>query len=232
MVRFREWPVRWFNRLLGAVISLASRARAGLPEVPRNSNEQLNAAVASPANHMISLPFRRSRQTANIDALYGAIVAQARSEAFYRSYGVPDTVSGRLDMIVLHLVLLLRQLTKAQGTLPLLGQQLFDRFCRDMDDNFREMGVGDLTVPKKMREVAGAFYGRAKAYESALDSDDATALETAVARNVFGTAEPPLGARRLADYMRQASRRLGALDLGGQPPPKLDFPDPEATAPP
>ena len=104
------------NRLFGTVISLASRASAGLPEVPRNSNEQLNAAAARPANPMISLPFRRSRQTPNIDALYGMIVAQARSPAFYRGYGVPDTVDGRLDMIVLHLVLLLRQLAKAQGT--------------------------------------------------------------------------------------------------------------------
>ena len=102
---------------------------------------------------MISLPFRRSRQTLNIDALYGMIVAQARSPAFYVGYGVPDTVAGRLDMIVLHLVLLLRQLTKDQGMAPRcgppLGQQLFDRFCRDIDDNFREMGVGDLPCPRR-----------------------------------------------------------------------------------
>jgi len=117
---------------------------------------------------MISLPFRRPRQTPNIDVLYGMIVAQARSEAFYRGYGVPDTVDGRLDMILLHLVLLMRQLAKGQGKVPDASQQLFDRFCQDIDDNFREMGVGDLTVPKKMQQVVGAFYGRAKAYESAL----------------------------------------------------------------
>ena len=93
---------------------------------------------------MISLPFRRSSRSASIDALYGMIVAQARSAEFYRGYGVPDTVDGRLDMIVLHLVLVLRQLTRAQGSLPPAGQQLFDRFCADMDDNFREMGVGDF----------------------------------------------------------------------------------------
>ena len=167
---------------------------------------------------MISLPFRRSRQTPNIDALYGMIVAQARSPAFYRGYGVPDTVAGRLDMIVLHLVLLLRQLTEARtaGASP-TGQRLFDRFCRDIDDNFREMGVGDLAVPKEMQKVAEAFYGRAKAYESALAGDDAAALEAAVARNVFGVTEPPLGARRLAAYMRRgepAARRAGARCAG------------------
>jgi cytochrome b pre-mRNA-processing protein 3 len=181
---------------------------------------------------MISLPFRRSRQVGNIDALYGMIVAQARSRTFYLGYGVPDTVSARLDMIVLHLVLLLRQLPGVNGAASPTGQQLFDRFCQDIDDNFREMGVGDLTVPKKMQQVAEAFYGRAKAYEAALGGDDPAELEAAVARNVFGATEPTVGARRLAAYMREASRRLAAQGFGGQGAQalargELDFPDPE-----
>ena len=181
---------------------------------------------------MISLPFRRPRQPPNIDVLYGMIVAQARSEAFYRGYGVPDTVDGRLDMILLHLVLLMRQLAKGQGKVPDASQQLFDRFCQDIDDNFREMGVGDLTVPKKMQQVVGAFYGRAKAYESALADDGEAALAAAVTRNVFGVAEPPLGARRLAAYMREATLRLAALEPGALARAELAFPDPDAIAPP
>jgi cytochrome b pre-mRNA-processing protein 3 len=147
---------------------------------------------------------------------------------------VPDTVAGRLDMIVLHLVLLLRQLAREQGNAPgaatPIGQQLFDRFCQDIDDNFREMGVGDLTVPKEMRRVAEAFYGRARAYESALADDSAAALEAAVARNVFGVTEPPLGARRLAAYVRETSRRLGEQQPAALARAELVFPDPEAVA--
>src|SRR4051794_38407507 len=135
---------------------------------------------------MISLPFRRSGQTSNIDALYGMIVAQARSRAFYLDYGVPGTVPGRPAMVLLHLLLLLRQLPSENGGPSPTGQRLFDRFCRDIDDNFREMGVGDLKVPEEMRKVAEAFYGRAKAYEAALAGVDPAALEGAVARNVFG----------------------------------------------
>jgi len=180
---------------------------------------------------MISLPFRRSGQTPNIDALYGMIVAQARSRAFYLDYGVPDTVPGRLDMVVLHLVLLLRQLPSQNGGPSPTGQRLFDRFCRDIDDNLREMGVGDLTVPKQMREVAEAFYGRAKAYEAALAGEDAAALEAAVARNVFGVNEPPLGAKRLAAYMREASRRLSGQEPQSLARGELIFPDPETMLP-
>jgi cytochrome b pre-mRNA-processing protein 3 len=137
-------------------------------------------------------------------------------------------------MIVLHLVLLLRQLTKDHGNVPgavsPLGQQLFNRFCRDIDDNFREMGVGDLAVPKEMQRVAEAFYGRAKVYESALAEDSAAPLEAAVTRNVFGVVEPPLGARRLAAYMREASRRLDEQEPGALARGELEFPDPETVA--
>ena len=60
---------------------------------------------------------------------------------FTELYGVPDTVNGRLEMIMLHAVLVLRRLADAAGGGRDLGQELFDRFCRDMDDNMREMGV-------------------------------------------------------------------------------------------
>jgi cytochrome b pre-mRNA-processing protein 3 len=111
-----------------------------------------------------------------------------------------------------------------------MGQRLFDRFCQDIDDNFREMGVGDLTVPKEMQRVAEAFYGRAKAYERALSGDSADTLEAAVSRNVFGVAEPSLGARRLAAYMREASRRLDRQEPGVLARTEPEFPDPEAVA--
>jgi cytochrome b pre-mRNA-processing protein 3 len=179
---------------------------------------------------MISLPFRRSQSAATIDALYGMIVAQARSPSFYRDYGVPDTVSGRLDMIVLHLVLVLRQLSKASGVITPAGQQVFDRFCQDIDDNFREMGVGDLAVPKAMRSVAETFYGRAKVYENALADADCGALVAAISRNVFGATEPPSGAHRLAAYMREAVHRLSRLANDALIRAELDFPDPEAVA--
>ena len=179
---------------------------------------------------MISLPFRRTSQGGNINALYGMIVAQARSPEFYRGYGVPDTVEGRLDMIVLHMVLVLRQLTLAHGVLPPAGQQLFDRFCQDMDDNFREMGVGDLAVPKRMQKVGEAFYGRAKVYESALLDEMPAALETAVSRNVFGAPEPTLGARRLAAYMRAVAAHISQRDADALAAAKFEFPDPVSVA--
>ena len=103
-----------------------------------------------------------------IEAIYGMIVTQAREPLFYRDLGVPDTVNGRFDLLVLHLWMVLRRLRPIEGGAD-LSQALFDRFCDDMDDNLREMGVGDLTVPKRMQAFGEAFYGRAAAYDLALD---------------------------------------------------------------
>jgi cytochrome b pre-mRNA-processing protein 3 len=159
-----------------------------------------------PFNH-----FRKPRLAprGTIEAIYGMIVTQAREPIFYRDLGVPDTVNGRFDLLLLHLWLLLRRLRTAEGG-PALSQALFDRFCEDMDDNLREMAVGDLTVPKRMRAFGEAFYGRVRAYDRAADQGD-DALAAAISKNILNGAqiEP---ARRLAAYARAAEAALGKTD--------------------
>src|SRR6188474_1805189 len=111
-----------FELCFEAVISLASEALAGVPEGPCNCNAGFQKARTSPANPMIPLPFRRPKRSATIDALYGMIVAQARSPSFYRGYGVPDVVEARIDMIMLHLVLVLRGLRGTADGQPMAQQ--------------------------------------------------------------------------------------------------------------
>ena len=189
---------------------------------------------------MILPPFRRDPQTHIIRALYGTIVAQARSTAFYTSYGVPDTVQGRFDLIVLHLVLLLARLEGDGGAGALgnnravadhgLGQKLFDAFCQDLDDNLREMGVGDLAVPKRMRRFGEAFYGRQTAYRAALAAAGTQELEKALARNIFEVVGVDERALRLARYARAAAIQLGAEEDAALMAGTVTFPDPEAFA--
>jgi cytochrome b pre-mRNA-processing protein 3 len=174
---------------------------------------------------MISRLFRRTPRDQSIASLYGMIVAQARAPAFYQVYGVPDTVNGRLEMVMLHTVLVLRRLEGSAGPGPALGQGLFDHFCRDMDASMREMGVGDLAVPRKMRQIGESFYGRQAAYRAALAEPDDRPLAAALARNVFAGAGGSEAPARLANYVREADRRLAAPDAfdGAE----LAFPDPE-----
>jgi cytochrome b pre-mRNA-processing protein 3 len=187
---------------------------------------------------MIFPLFRRRARTDTISGLYGTIVAQARLPRFYQDYAIPDTVNGRFDLIVLHLVLVLERIA-ADPALREVGQGLFDRFWQDMDHNLREMGVGDLAVPRRMRELGEAYYGRAQAYRAALGAGDAEALAGALARNVHGVPgghgghgvhAVPDAPRRLAAYMQEAARGLGAQDAADLAAGRLRFPDPAPAA--
>jgi cytochrome b pre-mRNA-processing protein 3 len=151
-----------------------------------------------PFNH-----FRKPRLASRgtIEAIYGMIVTQAREPLFYRDLGVPDTVNGRFDLLLLHLWMVLRHLRAQPGGVE-LSQALFDHFCADMDANLREMAVGDLTVPKKMQVLGEAFYGRSAAYDMAF-ADNSEALAQAINRNVLD-GEQIENARRLAAYTQAA----------------------------
>jgi len=179
---------------------------------------------------MILPAFRRGSLDRSIAALYGMIVAHARSAEFYAGYGVPDTVQGRFDLIVLHLVLLLRRLGRESDAGRRIGQGLFDAFCRDLDGNLREMGVGDLAVPKQMLRFGEAFYGRQAAYGAAFDAADERELERALARNIFEVAAVDERAVRLARYARASAKQLDAEEDTALIAGRMSLPDPEVAA--
>ncbi|MCW2219087.1 cytochrome b pre-mRNA-processing protein 3 [Bradyrhizobium japonicum] len=122
---------------------------------------------------------------------------------------MPDTVNGRFDLLLLHLWLLLRRLRTVQSATE-LSQALFDRFCEDMDDNLREMGIGDQTVPKRMRAFGEAFYGRVQAYDQAIEAGG-EALAAAICKNILNGTDMDQ-ARRLAAYARATEADLGRTD--------------------
>ncbi|MGI9373272.1 MAG: ubiquinol-cytochrome C chaperone family protein [Hyphomicrobiales bacterium] len=146
---------------------------------------------------------------------YAQIVAQARQEAFYRDAGVPDTLDGRFDMIVLHVFLLIHR-TNQEGDDRSIeyAQRVFDCMFNDMDESLREMGVGDLSVGKKIKKMARVFYGRAQAYENALNrgENSGESLAISVARNVFSDENRLKEGKRLASYV------VSAVDLLSEQP--------------
>lgn len=166
----------------------------------------------------------RSGSEGTIESIYGVIVAQSRQPAFYLDLGVPDTVEGRFDLLILHLWLSLRRMKALE--MAESSQQLFDYFCSDIDANLREMGVGDLTVPKTMKSVGEAFYGRVNAYDAAWDDPSGAALRVAIARNVMNKPTEPASAAALAAYVRRAAASLDNIDKTALVTGQWRFPDP------
>ena len=163
----------------------------------------------------------------NIRRLYGVIVAQARAPDFYADYGVPDTIEGRFDMVVLHVYLVFRRLALAGAVARAQGQEVFDLFIEDMDASMRELGVGDLSVPRKVRAMAEGYFGRAGVYDAALRDADDDKLAAALLRNVYsGNVKAKAGARRLARYVRHAEKGLAGANAGDIESSSVAFPDP------
>ncbi|MFG1479523.1 ubiquinol-cytochrome C chaperone family protein [Xanthobacter sp. V4C-4] len=174
--------------------------------------------------------FRSSKSRETIERLYGVIVAQSRRAGFYTDFGVPDTLEGRFEMVLLHTILVCHRLKAGNATEQAVSQGVFDAFAADMDRTLREMGVGDLSVPKKMKKIGAAFYGRAAAYDAALAADDDTLLVAALARNVLEVDVAARGGhpQALAAYVRAIVRQLAATPFDRLARGTLDLPAPEA----
>jgi cytochrome b pre-mRNA-processing protein 3 len=158
---------------------------------------------------MIFNMFRKSTAPDAVHEAYRAIVAQSRREVFYAQWDVPDTVTGRFDMISLHLALFLRRLKDDAAARP-FAQAVVERFFRDMDHSIRELGVTDLGVPRKVKTMGKLFYGLAESISRALDSGSASEVEATLVRNIYGGESKP-GAARLAAYVVDEAARLAAI---------------------
>jgi cytochrome b pre-mRNA-processing protein 3 len=152
---------------------------------------------------------KKAARSAPERAVYEAIVAAARRPLLYAEFGVPDTVMGRFDMIVLHAYLVLE---KVKSTEVHFAQALTDEIFRDMDRSLREMGVGDLSVGKKVRNLAEVFHGRLGAYRRGFD--DSESLADALQRNVWAGAMKEGEPSRLAAYAQALRQRLCAQSPG------------------
>lgn len=183
---------------------------------------------------MILATWRAKRANRNlIEQLHGEIVAAARRPALYVDFRAPDTLDGRFEMIALHAGLVLRRLSAISGLGADIAQDLADCVFTHFDDALREMGVSDTSVPKRMKKMAEAFYGRNKAYAEGLADAADDRLEQALARNVYGVetvAEAP-AAPGLARYMRACVAALDAQGVDDFAAGRILFPDPTAPEP-
>lgn len=172
--------------------------------------------------------FKAARRQADVsNTLYLACVEQARIPVFFMDFGVPDTVDGRFDLIILHTMLLMRRLRSNGKEAADLSQATLNLMFSDMDRNLREMGVGDLSVGKQVKKMAKAFYGRAEVWEEAMDKGE-NALPEALVETLFrAVSEPGDGPANLAAYVTAADSALRSLSTEHVLAGKLEFPNPK-----
>lgn len=154
----------------------------------------------------------RNRNREIVDTLYESIVARSRRPKLYAEFGVPDTVMGRFESLSLHVFLALARCSRDEATKP-VAQELVDRFIVDVEDSIREIGIGDVAVPKRMRKLTGMFYERVAAYDPPLREGDGKGLAAKLERFALGDAPPDRrDPRSLAAYVAEAKTELDGLD--------------------
>jgi cytochrome b pre-mRNA-processing protein 3 len=154
--------------------------------------------------------FRRDSRRVTIATLYERVATASRQPDLFLRLGIPDTLEGRFESLALHMILVLRALRRMPAPADEVAKDLTDALFRDLDASLREMGVGDTAVPKRMKRLGEAFYGRARAYDGPLEAADEEALAGALGRNAGGGEAP---ARPLARYALAADRLLTGADL-------------------
>ena len=156
--------------------------------------------------------------------LYDLLVARAREPIFHTAFAVPDTIDGRFDLLTLHAFLVLDAFKSLGEAGDNLGTELASVIFAGFDEALRELGVGDFGISRRMKALAGAFYGRLEAYRVA---DSAPALSLVLLRNLYRGEMARAGeAAMLAHYILIARKSLmgqaaallqGVTDFGALP---------------
>lgn len=190
-------------------------------------------------NLMLRWRTRTAERDRIANSLYDAIVAQAREAVFYREGQVPDTMEGRIEMIMLHVAILLERLKTEGNSGQRVGQRVMENFVAEMDDALRQIGIGDMGVPHRVKRAAAALGERCRDYQGALSPSPAVdvsrddPLAAALARHIYasapvaGTAHPVVP---LAAYVRGASQALAAWPSEALLDGRIELPQPQPAA--
>lgn len=160
---------------------------------------------------MFGLFRTRRHNQAIVNRQYAALTAASREPVFFLDFNVPDTVMGRFEMLAVVMILFFRRTANSPLSGQQLAQEIVDAFFQDLDHSIRELGIGDVGVPKRMKKFAGMFYGRLESYAAAIDADDAAGLARALARNIHPAAPDAQDMHALASYMLDAEKTLAGV---------------------
>lgn len=168
----------------------------------------------------------RKRPSPQARAAYIALVEAARNRFFFTTLGVPDTLDGRFETIVLHLFLMQHRLRESD---PDFARFLSEVFFEEMDASIRELGVGDSGVLHRIRRMGKAYHGRLQAYAEGLAQPDNETLKSALARNLYGTVAEgdPAQLDAAAQYLRRMHVLLGATDTAVLTSGDYTWPEPD-----
>ena len=156
--------------------------------------------------------FNRSDDRAEVRPLYAAIIAEARKPEWYEQGSVADSIDGRFDMVSAILALVLIRMESLRDDAHAPSSLLTELFVSDMDDQLRELGIGDIVVGKHIGKMMGALGGRLGAYRDVFEGK--AVLKEVLMRNLYrGDAPSPDALIFVEQLLRDRHAQLGQASL-------------------
>ena len=88
--------------------------------------------------------------------IYNRLVNLTRNKDLYKDFTNQDTFSDRLIFLLLHFAFFLKVFKKDNDKKIL--QDIYDFFFRQLELSIREIGYGDQSINKKMKDYINLFY--------------------------------------------------------------------------
>lgn len=177
---------------------------------------------------MLKWLFKRREESVSATKIYAQIVKQSRLPIFYTDLGVEDTFEGRFNLLSHHAFFVMRELSSGDAATQKVSQEVFDVMFEDFTVALREESIGDTGVSKRIKKLAQAFYGRAKAFDDVLTDGSEEAFSGHVLRNLYTenseALDPDVGDRAVR-YTRSLIESLKSQDHADITMGEISFPD-------
>ena len=89
--------------------------------------------------------------------IYNNLVKLTRNKDLYKDFTNQDTFSDRLIFFLLHFAFFLKVYKKDND--KKIMQEIYDYLFRQLELSIREIGYGDQSINKKMKDYLNLFYG-------------------------------------------------------------------------
>ncbi len=92
--------------------------------------------------------------------LYSKILLLSRNKLFYTKFSLVDTFQNRINLIFIHVSFLFNKIkrNKHNQSYEIFNQKIFDLIFKQIEQNMREIGYGDVVVNKNMKSLIKDFY--------------------------------------------------------------------------
>ncbi len=87
--------------------------------------------------------------------LYNTLLSLSRNIFFYKKINLPDSFETRIYLMFIHFSIMMI-ITKRKGVK--FDQKSYDFLFNNIENNLRELGFGDVTVNKKMKDLNKILY--------------------------------------------------------------------------